>query len=207
VSDQKIDVMIVHGNPLVAAGLKAAILPEADMQLVSVQANPGVAVTDYETGLRLMQTCGPDLRVLIVTDDNSEVSVCRAMEMGAQGYLPLYSPVESVARAVRCIHRGGTAIDPTAMTKIAVSLASPSLTGREIEVLRLLMQGLPNKAIAFRLKRTIGTARAHVKSILNKLDATSRTEAVAIARRRGLLPEEVSAPPRIAASLAAAISA
>src|SRR4029078_12813091 len=97
------------------------------------------------------------------------------------------TPVENVVRAVRLIHCGNTAIDPAAIEKIAVSLASPPLTGREMEVLRLMMLGLPNKAIAITLQRTVGTAKSHVKAILAKLDAGSRVEAVAVARRRGLL--------------------
>jgi DNA-binding NarL/FixJ family response regulator len=73
---------------------------------------------------------------------------------------------------------------------MALSLRSPALTGREIEVLRLIMQGLPDKVIARHLQRSIATAKSHVKAILGKLGAASRVEAVAIARRRGLVPQE-----------------
>jgi DNA-binding NarL/FixJ family response regulator len=81
------------------------------------------------------------------------------------------------------------------MTKMATSLRSRRLTDREIEVLRLIMQGLPDKAIARRLERSVGTAKSHVKAILMKLDASSRVEAVAVARRRGLVPEKSMAMP------------
>jgi two-component system NarL family response regulator len=128
--------------------------------------------------------------VLILTDDDSEVSIRRAVELGISGYLPLSSGVESVVHAVRCIHHGGTAIAPNIVSKIAVSLRSRGLTRREVEVLRLIMQGLPDKAIAHRLQRSVDTAKSHVKAILMKLEASSRVEAVAIAQRRGLVSEK-----------------
>ena len=81
------------------------------------------------------------------------------------------------------------------MAKMAVSLRSRPLTGREVEVLRLIMQGLPDKAIARRLQRSVGTAKSHVKAILTKLEASSRVEAVAVARRRGLVHDEPMAAP------------
>jgi two-component system, NarL family, response regulator len=131
--------------------------------------------------------------VLILTDDDSEVSIRRAVELGVGGYLPLSSGVESVVHAVRCIHNGGTAIAPNVMAKMAMSLRSRGLTQREAEVLRLIMQGLPDKVIAHRLGRSVETARSHVKAILMKLKASSRVEAVAIARRRGLVSEKTLA--------------
>jgi two-component system NarL family response regulator len=133
--------------------------------------------------------------VLILTDDESEVSIRRAVELGIGGYLPLSSGVESVVHAVRCVNNGGTAIAPNVMTKMAISLRSRPLSEGEIEVLRLIMQGLPDKAIARRLERSVGTAKSHVKAILMKLDASSRVEAVAVARRRGLVPEKSLAMP------------
>ena len=192
--DAKVQVTIAHANPLVAAGLRAAISADSELRLVDEGAH--VLVTDYETGTGLMESGqGRAARILIVTDDNTEVHIRRAVELGAAGYLPLHSPLESVVRAVRCIDRGGTAIDPLALSKIAVSLASPALTVRETEVLRLMMQGLRDKAIAMKLKRTLATVKSHVKAILYKLSAASRVEAIAVARRRGLISEEGSTFP------------
>ena len=198
-NDDRIHVIIAHDNPLVAAGLEAAFGMQQDFHIVERRATDDVSpvdaamvvVTDYEGGTRLLaaQRGGPG-RVLILTDDESEVSIRRAVELGISGYLPLSSGVESVVHAVRCIHNGGTAIAPTVMTKITMSLRSRGLTQREVEVLRLIMQGLPDKAIARRLDRSVETARSHVKAILMKLDASSRVEAAAIARRRGLVSEK-----------------
>jgi DNA-binding NarL/FixJ family response regulator len=118
------------------------------------------------------------------------MSIRKALKLGTRGYLPLWSPVDAVVRAVHSIHRGSMAIDPVAMTKIAASLASPTLTPREMEVLRLMVNGLPNKAIASALSRSVDTVKAHVKAILIKLNAATRVEAVEVARRRGLVPDD-----------------
>jgi DNA-binding NarL/FixJ family response regulator len=198
-NDERIHVLIAHDNPLVAAGLEATFGMQQGFYIVGRRethdvspVNAGtVAVTDYEGGTRrLAAQRGGGCRVLILTDDDSEVSIRRAVELGISGYLPLSSSVESVVHAVRCIHNGGTAIAPNVMSKIAMSLQSRGLTRREVEVLRLMMLGLADKVIAHRLERSVETARSHVKAILMKLGASSRTEAVAIARRRGLVSEK-----------------
>jgi DNA-binding NarL/FixJ family response regulator len=197
-NDDRIQVRIAHDNPLVAAGLEAAFGTQQDFHIVGRRETDDVspvdaatvAVTDYEGGTRrLAARRGGGCRVLILTDDDSEVSIRRAMELGVGGYLPLSSGVESVVHAVRCIHHGGTAIAPNVMTNMARSLRSRDLTQREVEVLRLIMQGLPDKVIAHRLGRSIETAKSHVRAIRMKLEASSRVEAVAIARRRGLVCE------------------
>jgi DNA-binding NarL/FixJ family response regulator len=202
-NDDRIHVLIAHDNPLVAAGLEVAFGTHQDFHIVGRRETDDVspvdaatvAVTDYEGGTRWLAAqrgaqCGAGCRVLILTDDDSEVSIRAAVELGISGYLPLSSGVESVVHAVRCIHNGGTAMAPNIMTKMAMSLRSRGLTRREVEVLRLIMQGLPDKAIARLLERSFETARSHVRAILMKLGASSRVEAVAIARRRGLLSEK-----------------
>jgi DNA-binding NarL/FixJ family response regulator len=197
-NDDGIDVLISHTNPLVAAGLLAAFKEQPDFRVfeccapdeVTRAPSASVAVADCESGLRLAAQLGGRCRVLILTDDESEVSIRRAVELGIGGYLPLSSGVDSVVQAVRCVHNGGTAIAPNVMTKMAMSLRSRPLTERETQVLKLIMQGLPDKAIARRLQRSVGTAKSHVKSILTKLDASSRVEAAAVARRRGLVLEK-----------------
>src|SRR3984957_17076523 len=197
--DHSIHVLIAHDNPLVAAGLEAAFGTQQDFHIVGRRetddASPvsvaTVAVADFEGGTRrLAAQCRGGCRVLILTDDDSEMSIRRAVELGVGGYLPLSSCVESVVHAVRCIHNGGTAIAPNIMTKMAMSLRSRGLTQREVQVLRLIMQGLQDKVIAHRLERSVDTAKSHVKAMLMKRGAWSRVEACAIARRRGLVSEK-----------------
>jgi DNA-binding NarL/FixJ family response regulator len=202
-NNDRIHVLIAHDNPLVAAGLQAALGTQHDFYIVERRDTDDllpldvtrVAVTDYEGGTRWLAAqrdarYGAGDKVLILTDDDSEVGIRRAMHLGISGYLPLSSDVETIVQAVRCIHNGGTAIAPKIMTKMAMSLRSRSLTHHEDEVLRLIMQGLRDKVIAYRLECGVETARSHVKAILMKLGASSRVEAVAIARRRGLVSEK-----------------
>ncbi len=198
--ERRAQILISHVNPLVAAGLAAALQSQRDVDVIgsctagslleAVESMPprSIVVADFDAAMTLLsQSDLRRYRVLIVTDTDSELAIRRAVELGAAGYLPLTCTVEAVMRAVRCLHGGGTMIDPVFISRIAASLASPSLTNRELEVLQLMTEGLSNKAIAIRLKRSVGTAKSHVKAILAKLDATTRVEAVAIAQRRGLI--------------------
>ncbi len=113
--DDKIHVLIDHANPLVSAGLEAAFRAREGFRLVGREvpgaapdlASVSVAVTDCDTGMRMMSL---DARyrcsLLILTEDATEISIRRAVELGIRGYLPLASPVETVVRAVRNIHLG-----------------------------------------------------------------------------------------------------
>jgi len=200
--DHRVPVLIFHGSPLMAAGLARGMGIQQDLrvfecrssdellQTIASAATKSVVVTDYEVGISVLAAAGGrTCRVLIVTDNESEVAIRRAIEFGVAGYLPLTSKVDAVIGAVRRLHEGATMIDPTFISRIAVSLALPSLTAREMQVLQLMMEGLPNKAIALRLERSVGTAKSHVKAILFKLGANTRVEAVAVAQRRGLLSQ------------------
>jgi DNA-binding NarL/FixJ family response regulator len=198
----RIRVMIAHHTPVVCAGLEAALSEEGGFQLVPCVGadmlepadliSVSVAVGDCRSGTELAEACGGSgCRVLILTDDDTEVSIRRAMRAGVRGYLLLTSPVNELVRALRGIHNGDTVVDPCVAAKIADSISGPELTLREIDVLRLLMVGLSDKAIAKRLMRSVQTVKAHMKSLRAKLNAASRTEATAIARRRGLVVERV----------------
>ena len=192
-------VLVAHREPLIRAGLESALGKCSDLDVhcaseeQALQANDQKAiVADCEAGIRLAlagREAGPP--VLIVTTDDSEVSIRRAIAAGVRGYLLPGSTLESVVQAVRSVARGGTAIDPVVAAKMLQSLNGETLTCRELEVLRLLMEGLGNKVIAQELGIALGTAKSHVKNLLAKLNATSRTEVVAIAQRRGLLPPEI----------------
>ena len=198
----RIRVMIAHPTPLMCAGLKVALGAHGDFEIVSPDSPPGsmspmdsqigargvVVVTDCDRALDL--TLSGQVRagrLLIVTQDESEAGIRRAMEAGIRGYLLLTSSLESVLQAIRSVHRGGTALDPIVAAKVVESFVGDSLTRREMEVLRLLMLGLGDKGIAKRLARSVGTVKTHLKALRAKLKASSRTEAIAIAQRRGLV--------------------
>jgi len=152
--------------------------------------SPDVVVADYDSGLRLIASTACKDRVVILTHSHSELKICHALEQGARGYLLLGCSLKDVMDALRSVHVGGIALGPLVASRIADRMKLQALTGRERDILRHLMLGLCNKSIAAKLVLAVGTVKTHVKYILRKLEAATRTEAVAIAQRRGILPEE-----------------
>jgi DNA-binding NarL/FixJ family response regulator len=159
-----------------------------------------VVVTDYDYGLRLIGSAGAERhRVMILTHHTSEAKICRALEQGVRGYVLLGGSLQNLLDGIRSIHAGGVAVVPLVVTRMADWMKQRTLTPRQEEILRQLMLGFSNKIIARKLAVAIGTVKSHVKTILQKLEAKSRTEAAAIAQRRGILEEEWEhSPPAIA---------
>jgi two-component system NarL family response regulator len=200
----KIKVLIAHGDPLIAAGLAVTLQRQRDFEAVvrrptltvsnAVVSDPpqaDVVVADYDSGLRLIATAGArPHRVVILTHSDSQAKICHALERGARGYLLLGCSLQELLDSLRSVRVGGIAIAPLVAQRVAEWMNNRALTPREEEILRQMMLGLSNKGIALRLNVAVGTVKTHVKSILDKLDAASRTEAVAIAQRRGILQEE-----------------
>lgn len=201
----RIRVTIAHPTPLLCAGLEAAISTQDDFEVVTADlADPNfdpttTVVTDCETGLHLtLCRYAPGNRILIVTHDQGEANIRRAMAAGIRGYLLLTASLDVVIGAIRSIHHGGTVLDPLVAAKLAESFVRASLTSREVDVLRLLMLGIGDKAIAKRLALRVDTVKAHLKAVRAKLNASTRTEAVAIAQRRGLIPDAHVVPCAVA---------
>jgi DNA-binding NarL/FixJ family response regulator len=200
----RIRILIAHSDPLIAAGLGATLGRRRDFEvrvctppLTEEHLTPArvgradVIIADYESGLRLVVGVAAERqRVVILTYSDSEAKICHALERGVRGYILLGCSVQELAEGLRSVHLGGIALGPLVASRIADRMKQQALTRREGDILRHMMQGLSNKAIACRLTLAVGTVKTHVKSILEKLDAVSRTEAVAIAQRRGILSEE-----------------
>jgi DNA-binding NarL/FixJ family response regulator len=108
--------------------------------------------------------------------------MCHALERGARGYLLLDCGLQDLLDSLRSVHAGGIALAPLVAARVADRMKHKALTPREGQVLRQLMMGLSNKSIASELALAEGTVKTHVKSILVKLDARSRTGAVAACR-------------------------
>jgi DNA-binding NarL/FixJ family response regulator len=198
----KIKVLIAHSDPLISAGL-VATLNGGEFEIIaggsplapshshaSPVPSPDVVVADYDSGLRLIASIACRDRVVILTHSDSEAKICHALEQGARGYLLLGCSLNDLMDALRSVHVGGIALGPIVASRVADRMKLKALTRREGEILRQLMLGLSNKSIAANLALTVGTVKTHVKSILVKLEAASRTEAVAVAHRRGIMPEE-----------------
>jgi DNA-binding NarL/FixJ family response regulator len=203
---ERIRVHIAHSDPLIAAGLTATLGNLREFELaasdalaakVKVIGRPSVRpmahliVADYDSGMRLIAS--PDClsqHVVILTHSDSEAKICHALEQGARGYVLLGGSVADLVDALKSVHMGGIAVGPLVASRIADRMKQQALTRRETDIMRQMMLGMSNKAIASRLTLAVGTVKTHVKSILEKLDANSRTEAVSIAQRRGILREE-----------------
>jgi DNA-binding NarL/FixJ family response regulator len=154
-----------------------------------------VVVADYAYGLRLIESEGAGShRVMILTHSTGEAHVCRALEQGVRGYVLLGGSLQDLIENLRSIHAGGVAVGPLVVSRMAAWMKQQTLTPRQVEILRQLMLGFSNKIIARKLALSTGTVKSHVKAILQKLDARSRTEAAAIAQRRGILEEEWERP-------------
>lgn len=216
----RVTVAVLHEDPVVAAGLRALlqavpaparVLPEG-----TVPGEADVVVADYRGALALQALAHvearsrrtgagrPAPRFLILAVSARESELRRALEAGIHGYLRQGCTAQELLDAVQALGRGERYLDAAALQCLAGSLGRPSLTAREAEVLQALAQGHSNKAIGRTLGIALGTVKAHVKAVLEKLDAASRTQAVVIAAQRGLLRDDGTDPARHAAAAFAA---
>lgn len=205
-----IRVMVTHKHPITRAGLTAGLRQYHDIELVETSSEPGdasalaspvtrpfadVVVTDYEAALALVdQDRSPrpstgKSRVMIVTPSERELDIRRALARGAHGYMLVDSDFDDLADGVRNIHRGVRALSQRIAEQLLESVAGEQLSARELQVLHLVTEGMGNKLVARRLGIAVGTVKSHTRSIFDKLQVTSRTQAIAVAERRGLLSE------------------
>jgi two-component system, NarL family, response regulator LiaR len=141
-------------------------------------------------------------RIIVFTAFDNDERIIAALEAGANGYLLKGAPREDIFNAIRVTMKGGSLLQPFIASKLLRHMGQHStlhpaatqhithyetLTERELEVLALLAQGMPNKEIAAHLTISERTAKFHVSSIMGKLGATNRTEAVSLAAQRGLV--------------------
>lgn len=194
----RIRVLVLHRDPLAEAGLSVAFNNRPDFEVQrnseSRQTYPAdVVIADYCQGVRLARQIarrGDTLRgpkVVVVAGIDREWEVRSALELGVRGYLLVGCTLDELMEGVRAVHRGARHLCPQAAARLAESVAREPLTSREEEVLRLVVEGLCNKAIGRRLGITVGTVKSHLKSTFDKLNVESRTHAIAVAERRGLL--------------------
>ncbi len=202
----KIRVIIADDHPVVRDGLASIVNQQADMIVVGEAGDGEAALSMYVThqpdvmilDLRMPKLDGaavvqrvleqfPKARLLIMTTYDGDEDIFRSLSQGAKGYLLKDTPRQEILAAIRAVSEDRPYTSSSVATKAVQRMAKPSLTPRELKVLQHIAEGCSNKEIARRLDITEGTAKTHVKSILTKLDAISRTEAVAVAHRRGLV--------------------
>jgi DNA-binding NarL/FixJ family response regulator len=211
-ADSSIQVLIASNYPVTRAGLRAildgseeiAVAGECPTEETPSQAallRPDVVLLDVPLGeqdelevlSRLMAEL-PEVGVLVLSGDPGERAATESLQAGVRGYLLRDASPEEIAEAVRAVGQGLIVLHPSIVRALLSgsrpqppAAASDPLTARELDVLRLMAQGLPSKTIAARLHISEHTVKFHVGSILMKLGAASRTEAVALAIRRGLI--------------------
>lgn len=189
---------IVDDHPVVREGLVAA-LEKRDFaiagafgsteELFAVRMTADVVLLDLElpgiSGVEAIPRI--DARVLVLTAYANDEQIEAVLKAGARGYLLKGASIDEIDRAIRAIADGGTYIDPRVASRVIALSHAPRLSAREREVLELVAAGRSNKEIATALGVTERTIKFHVTSILNKLGAANRAEAVAIAHERGIV--------------------
>jgi two-component system, NarL family, response regulator len=206
-SDAVIAVMIVDDHPVVREGLAAIFKSQKDIKVVGEASNgeeacelcdqllPDVLLLDLrmpkKDGLQVINELsgrkGPKPRIIVMTTYESEEDIRRTLKAGARGFLAKGTAPQQIRDAVRRVAQGESLLPPSIASKLAESMAHPELSERELQVLQYMASGRSNKEIGQVLYISENTVKAHVKSILAKLDAMGRTEAIAIATKRGLI--------------------
>jgi DNA-binding NarL/FixJ family response regulator len=201
-----IRILAVDDHPMFREGIAALLVDQADMTLVAEAGNGREAIEQYRNhrpDVVLMDIQMPELngvdatiairnefpqaRIIVLTTYKGDVQVLRALKAGAQAYLLKNSLYRDLLETIRAVHSGKKMVSPEVSCEIAEHAMDQPLTPAEIDVLRLIAAGSPNKLIADQLSITEETVKSRIKNILFKLGANDRTHAVMIGLQRGVI--------------------
>ena len=201
-----ITILTADDHPLIRSGLAAVIGAEPGLLVVAEAANGEEAIEAYArlhpdivlmdlrmpvmdglTATRAILADDPNAHIIVLTTYDGDEDIHRALAAGARGYLLKDMMRTDLLGAIRAVHRGQRGIPASVAARLAEHTPRIGLTPRELEVLRLVADGLSNAEVAERIGRTEGTVKVHLKNILPKLDVRDRTEAVTTALRRGFI--------------------
>ena len=211
---QPIRILIADDHPVVRRGFRYLIEATPDMALVG-EAKDGLEAVektrllkpdiilldlvmpqlDGLAALRTIKQEFPEARILVVTSFAEDDQVFPAIKAGASGYLLKDTSPDALLQAIRDVYQGQSSLHPTIARKVMQELSQPPslpptaepLTEREVEVLKLVAQGLSNPDISRKLGITEGTVRVHISRILSKLHLANRTQAALYAIQEGLI--------------------
>jgi DNA-binding NarL/FixJ family response regulator len=201
------NVLVIHPDPILSGGVVAALRQHVTLEVfVHGVDNLGpdgpqidVVIADFSNAMRLTEPGArkshgllDEARILALTSNDREADIRRAIEAGVHGYLLVGGPLNELSDGVMAVASGLRYMSLSVAQHMANSLTRATLTSREIEVLRLVAVGQPNKAIARQLGIELGTVKSHVSAIMGKLGANSRTHAARLAATRGLVEDHMA---------------
>lgn len=206
VAATKAGVLLVDDHALLRTGVAKIINQERDMQVVAEAGNGVEAVEAYERhrpdvtlldlrmpvmegveAVRLIRERDPDARVIVLTTYDTDDEISRALKAGAKAYVLKDISADDLIQCIRDVLAGKTYLAPAAAAKLAEGVSHVQLSPRELATLRLMADGKANKEIASELGISDRTVKTHLGHLFGKLGVTSRTEAVKVATRRGLV--------------------
>jgi DNA-binding NarL/FixJ family response regulator len=202
----KIRLLVVDDHFIIRIGLMAALNAETDMTVVAEASNGSQAVKLYRQhrpevvlmDMRLPDKSGaevtaeicqefPEARVLLLSHCEGAEDIHQALAAGARGYLFKTVLDNELTKAIRAVQAGAYYLPPAVAACLAERAHRVELSARELEVLKLVVNGCSNKEIASHLGFTEHTAKAHLKGILGKLGVRDRTEAATFALKQGIV--------------------
>ena len=137
--------------------------------------------------IRRIRTEDPHAAIIVLTTFDHDEDIFAGLRAGAKAYLLKDVQPEELFRCIRAVYAGDAYLQPRVAAKLVQRVQEPSLTDREVQILKLLAQGKSNRSIGVDLHITESTVKSHLKSLFAKLDVTSRAEAITLAARRGFI--------------------